>query len=197
MTSTAIYDSNFHLNDSGVILRTSLLVHDINRARGIATQISIQVPDAPERPVNDDIIAETDALLATHFTYKEFGGGYAISGVSEEGKKLSALTVPGSYEGKAVVAIEKNAFAGCENLTKLTFKSNVVQLMDGAFADCPKLGKIYILRDSAEGLGVGEALLEGAAGDVKLVLTTQEAFDSFVTDYFWSEYGAYMILEKA
>lgn len=191
------YDSNFHLNESGVILRTSLLAHDINRARGIATQIAIEIPEAPERPVNDDIIAETDALLATHFTYVEFAGGYAISGVSEEGKKLSALTVPGSYEGKAVLAIEKNAFAGCENLAKITIQGNIAQLMNGAFADCPNLKKIYILRNSAEGFGVGDALLEGAARDVKLVLTTQEAFDSFVTDYFWSEYGAYMILEKA
>ena len=189
------YDSNFHLNDSGVILRSSLLAHDINRARGIATQISIPIPEAPKRPVTEAILSETDALLASFFTYVQYGGGYAISGVSEEGKKLAALTVPGSYEGKAVLAIEKNAFAGCENLTKLTINSNIVQLMDGAFADCPKLAKIYVLRDSAEGLGVGDAVFEGAASGVKMILTTQEAFESFVTDYFWSQYGEYMILE--
>ena len=190
------YDSNFHLNDSGVILRTSLLAHDINRARGITAQISIEIPEAPERPVSEDVLAETDALLASHFTYVEYGGGYAVSGVSEEGKKLAALTIPGSYEGKAVLAIEKNAFAGCENLTKITINSNIVQLMDGAFAGAPNLAKIYVIRDSAEGLGVGDAVFEGAPADVKMVLTTQESFESFVADYFWSKYGAYMILEK-
>lgn len=190
------YDSNYHLNDSGVILRTSLLAHDVNRARGITEPITIEIPEAPERPVSDDILAETDALFASHFTYVEYGGGYAVSGVSEEGKRLAALTVPGSYEGKAVLAIEKNAFNGCENLTKITIKSNILQLMDGAFAGCQRLTKIYIVRDSAEGLGVGDALFEGAASGVKLVLTTQESFESFVADYFWSKYGAYMMLEK-
>lgn len=190
------YDSNFHLNDSGVILRTSLLAHDINRARGIPTQICIEIPEAPERPVSEEILAETDALFASHFTYVEYGGGYAISGVSEEGKKLAALTVPGSYEGKAVLAIEKNAFSGCENLTKITINKNIVQLMDGAFADCPKLAKIYVIRDSAEGLGVGDGAFEGAANGVRMVLTTQESFESFVADYFWSQYGEYMILEQ-
>lgn len=190
------YDSNFHLNDSGVVLRTSLLAHDINRARGITTQISIEIPSAPERPVSEASLAETDALLASHFTYVEYGGGYAVNGVTEEGKKLAALTLPGSYEGKAVLAIEKDAFAGCENLTKITINSNIVQLMDGAFAGAPNLAKIYVIRDSAEGLGVGDAVFEGAPSNVKMVLTTQESFESFVADYFWSKYGAYMILEK-
>ena len=189
------YDSNFHLNDSGVILRTSLLAHDINRARGIPAQLAIEIPEAPQRPVSETILAETDALLASYFTYVEYGGGYAISGVSEEGKKLTTLTVPGAYEGKAVVAIESKAFAGCENLSKITINSNIVQLMDGAFADCPHLAKIYIVRDSAEGLAVGENLFTDAAEGVKLVLTKQSAFESFVADYFWSPYGEYMILE--
>lgn len=189
------YDSNFHLNDSGVILRTSLLAHDINRVRGNSAQITIAIPEAPQRPVTETILAETDALLASYFTYVEMGGGYAISGVSEEGKKLTALTVPGSYEGKAVVAIESNAFAGCENLSKITINKNIVQLMDGAFADCPHLAKIYIAHDNAEGLAVGEELLADAADGVKLVFTTQSAFESFVADYFWSPYGEYMILE--
>ena len=190
------YDSNFHLNDSGVVLRTSLLAHDINRARGITSQISIEIPEAPERPVSEDVLAETDALLASYFTYVEYGGGYAVNGVTEEGKKLASLTLPGSYEGKAVLAIEKDAFAGCDNLTKITINSNIVQLMDGAFAGCPNLAKIYVIRDSAEGLGVGDAVFEGAASGVKMVLTTQESFESFVADYFWSKYGEYMILEK-
>jgi len=189
------YDSNFHLNDSGVILRTSLLVHDINRARGIPTQTSIQIPDAPTPPVSKKMQAETDTLLASYFTYVEYGSGYAVSGVSDAGKKLAALTIPGSYEGKAVLAVESGTFAGCENLTQITINSNIVQLMDGAFADCPKLAKIYVVRNSAEGLGVGEDVFKGAANDVKMILTSQEAFESFVSDYFWSNYGGYMVLE--
>ncbi|MBQ7321640.1 MAG: leucine-rich repeat protein [Clostridia bacterium] len=190
------YDSNFHLNDSGVVLRTSLLAHDINRTRGITQQISIEIPEAPERPISEDVAAETDALLASHFTYAEYGSGYAVTGVTEEGKKLAALTLPASADGKAVLAIEKGAFAGCENLTKITINQNIVQLMDGAFADCPNLAKIYVIRESAEGLGVGDAVFEGAPANVKLVLTTQESYESFVADYFWSKYGGYMILEK-
>jgi hypothetical protein len=190
------YDSNFHLNDSGVILRTSLLAHDINRARGVAQYISIEIPEAPERPISETMAAETDALLASYFTYVEYGNGYAVNGVTEEGKKLAALTVPGSYEGKAVLAIEKGTFEGCENLTKITVNTNIVQLMDGAFGGAPNLAKIYVKHASAEPLAVGDAVFEGAPANVKMVLTTQESFESFVADYFWSKYGAYMILEK-
>ena len=190
------YDSNFHLNDSGVILRTSLLAHDINRARGVAQYISIEIPEAPERPISETMAAETDALLASYFTYVEYGNGYAVNGVTEEGKKLAALTVPGSYEGKAVLAIEKGTFEGCENLTKITVNTNIVQLMDGAFGGAPNLAKIYVKHASAEPLAVGDAVFEGAPANVKMVLTTQESFESFVADYFWSKYGAYMVLEK-
>jgi len=190
------YDSNFHLNDSGVVLRTSLLAHDINRARGITQHIAIDIPEAPERPMTEQEIAQADALLASYFTYVEYGNGYAVNGVSEEGKKQTTLTIPGSYEGKPVLAVEKGTFAGCEALTKIVINSNIVQLMDGAFADCPNLAKIYVYRDSAEGLGVGDAVFEGAPATVKMVLTTQESFESFVADYFWSKYSGYMILEK-
>ena len=190
------YDSNFHLNDSAVILRTSLLAHDINRARGVVQYISIEIPEAPERPISETMAAETDALLASYFTYVEYGNGYAVNGVTEEGKKLAALTVPGSYEGKAVLAIEKGTFAGCENLTKITVNTNIVQLMDGAFGGAPNLAKIYVKHATAEPLAVGDAVFEGAPANVKMVLTTQESFESFVADYFWSKYGAYMILEK-
>lgn len=193
--SNYFYDSNFHLNDSGAILRTSLLAHDINRARGITTQISIQVPAAPLPPVTTSALEETDALLASYFSYAEYGNGYAVCGVSEEGKKRTALTIPSSYNGKAVLSIERGAFSGCENLIQISINSNIVQLMDGAFADCPKLAKIYVIRDNAEGLCVGEDVFEGAPSNVKMILTTQESFESFVTDYFWSQYAEYMILE--
>ena len=188
------YDSNFHLNDSGVILRTSLLAHDINRARGIPAQIAISVPEAPPRPVTEAIRTEADALLSTYFTYVEYGGGYAVSGVSEEGRKLSALTLPGTYDGKAVLAIERGAFAGCDKLLKLTLSQNTAQLMDGAFADCPNLKMVCLPHGSPEGISVGNGLMEDAAGDIKLVLGSREAFEAFVADYFWSQYGQYMEL---
>ncbi len=190
------YDSNFHLNDSGVILRTSLLAHDINRTLGVTTQIAIEIPEAPERPVSETVVGGEDPQSTALFTYVEYGNGYAINGVTEEGKKQSSLTVPASYEGKAVLAVEKGAFTGCGELVDIVIGEHITQLMDGAFADCPKLSKIYLKHQSAEGLGVGEGLFEGAPGNAKLVLTTQESFDSFVPDYFWSKYSDRMILEK-
>lgn len=190
------FDSNFHLNDSGVILRTSLLARDINRARGVSDFASIEVPEAPIRPLTEQEIAEADALLASYYTYVEYGNGYAINGVTDAGKTQSELTVPASYEGRAVLAIEKGTFTGCDALQTLIIHDNIVQLMDGAFSGAPNLKKIYVHRESAEGFGVGDAVFEGAPADVKLVLTTQESFESFVADYFWSKYGGYMILEK-
>ena len=94
------------------------------------------------------------------------------------------------------MAIEKGTFNGCDNLTKITIDTNIVQLMDGAFAGAPNLAKIYVKHATAEPLGVGDAVFEGAPANVKMVLVTQESYESFVADYFWSKYGPYMILEK-
>jgi hypothetical protein len=128
--------------------------------------------------VTEAIRTEADALLSTYFTYVEYGGGYAVSGVSEEGRKLSALTLPGTYDGKAVLAIERGAFAGCDKLLKVTLSQNTAQLMDGAFADCPNLTMVCLPHGSPEGISVGNGLMEDAAGDIKLVLGSREAFEA-------------------
>ena len=43
------YDTEFHLNDSGVILRTKQLVDDIKRALNDHSLTDITVPQAPGR----------------------------------------------------------------------------------------------------------------------------------------------------
>ena len=190
------YDSNFHLNDAGVVVRTAQLARDINRARGISTQVKIDIPDAPERPASDTTVAETDALLASYYTYAEYGTGWMITGVTDAGKALASLDLPASYEGKPVLAINTGAFEGCDKLTKLTIEKHIVQLMDGAFSGANALAKIYIHNDDADSIGVGDRLFDGAASGVKLVLTTQTSYESFIANYFWGKYGAWMTLEK-
>lgn len=190
------YDSNFHLNDAGVVLRTSLLAHDINRARGVTTQLSIDIPAAPERPVDETQVAETDALLASYFTYDAYGNGWMITGVTEAGRAMASLDLPKSYDGKAVLAINTGAFEDCDKLTKLTIDTHIVQLMDSAFSGAPNLAKIYVRHEDADALGVGDHVFDGAASNVKMVLTTQTSYESFIANYFWSKYGEWMILEK-
>ncbi|MCL2815208.1 MAG: hypothetical protein FWD23_11470, partial [Oscillospiraceae bacterium] len=44
------YDSNYHLNDSGVLIRTALLAEDIKRAQNIGVPVVIELLPPPEKP---------------------------------------------------------------------------------------------------------------------------------------------------
>ena len=47
------YDTNYHLNDSGVIAHTVNLTKDILLELGIPTRVAVEVPAAPQLPMAD------------------------------------------------------------------------------------------------------------------------------------------------
>ena len=189
------YDSNFHLNDKGVPIRSMQLAEDILRAAGYSTFIEIPIPDlytddaddkpAPEIIPADSAREETDAAI---FTTDEFGSGVIITGVTEAAEALEEIVVPTVIGGKSVLAIGENAFSPCTELAGIVIGKSVVQLYDGIFRGCSKLKSIILEADTASTVGVGENLTEGA--DQAMIYVPEKGYVSFVSDYFWSRYAS-------
>ena len=110
------YDSNFHLNDAGVILRSVKLIEDYYFATECTDAVTVEIPEAPELPSVDVRYFETDEN-EKYFTYKALTGangeifGYAVTGLTEEGKKQETLTIPLGAETYKITRIEDDAFA--------------------------------------------------------------------------------------
>ena len=112
MDERYFYDTNYHLNDVGVLYRTALLLEDMSVALGIDSKIAFDVPEAPSLPFAD-VIFEGEDVNAAYFTYERMSNGaYMITGLTELGMTMETLTVPLGYNNYKVTAIGKDALSG-------------------------------------------------------------------------------------
>jgi hypothetical protein len=185
------YDSNYHLNDSGVLIRTALLTEDIKRALDIAVPVAIELLAPPEKPVDENISG--DDVYSEYFLYEPYAGGLIIAGISDTAKNMSDLTVPRFADGKPVLAIGEKAFAGCNMLTKVVINDNIAQFYDYVFDGCERLEMIIFNAVNANAVAVGDNFLGGVKESCKIYVP-RESFGNFVADYFWSKYSGYMDL---
>ncbi|MCL1793053.1 MAG: leucine-rich repeat domain-containing protein [Oscillospiraceae bacterium] len=183
------FDSNYHLNDSGVFVRTALLAEDIKRALGVAVPVAIALPLPPEKPLEEYVSGE-DAY-SEYFLYEPYASGLIIVGVSDAGKGMGELTVPRMADGKPVLAVGERAFAGCNMLAKVTIGDNIAQFYDYAFEGCERLEMIMLNMTDASAVAVGNDFLGGARESCRIYLP-REAFGNFAVDYFWSRYSSKM-----
>lgn len=73
------------------------------------------------------------------FTYTVESGKAAITGLTEEGKKLSVLDVPAEIEGCPVTAIAPYAFSGQTGLKRVRLPESVISIGKAAFDSCHAL----------------------------------------------------------
>ena len=186
------YDSNFHLNDAGVILRTATLIQELNVALGITETLDIEIPEAPPRQNSGSSSGEGDNSYAYLFSYDVFDNGLMITGILpeklEEAKGIRNLVLPSEYDGKPVLAIAENCLSGCDELRQLTINANIVQFFNGAFGGCPSLEKIIMNHAAPGDALVGDQLFNGASESAKLYFSTEEIMHNFAADYFWGVY---------
>ena len=144
MEAGYFYDTNFHLNDAGVKVRTLNLARDIRIAEGNLSQLDVEYPKAPALPMADvryDGYDENEK----YFTFeKQANGSMKIVGLTDLGMSADTLTVPLGYDGFKVTALGKNALSGSSatNLI-ITGDTNLRNLLDGAF-DGSQISDIYI-----------------------------------------------------
>lgn len=188
------YDSNFHLNDAGVPIRSMQLVEDIKRAEGNTDAVEIVYPEIPEVPVVDIAddeeqttnFIETDAAL---FEFDDFGTGLVITGVKGDALTAETIVLPKKANGKSVLAIKDGAFSDCEKLKTLVIYSNIVQIYDGFLSGCNSIEEIYLYNTDCSAVSIGAELLSGVNSKPS-VKVPYEAFGSYVSDYFWGIYSS-------
>ncbi|MBQ8641476.1 MAG: hypothetical protein IJ480_04600 [Clostridia bacterium] len=187
MDAQYFYDTNFHLNDTGVQVRTHLLAEDILRIQGDTTPAVLFAPDAPQRPADYFSVAAADDTTG-YFLYEENGETQTLTGITDSGKEQTELTLPSSYNGKPVTTMAENALEGCENLKTVVIprETALTLIYDGAFAGAPKLERIN-MEASCTGITVADDLLKGVPAACRIYVS-RAYYGNFAGDYFWSEY---------
>ncbi len=181
------YDTNFHLNDTGVSVRTHRLAEDIRRILGDTTPTTLYLPDAPKRPADYFGAAGEDDTTG-FFLYEDNGETKTLIGITEDGKAQEELTLPVSHEGKPVTTMAEGALSGCDKLTTVVIPQNTAftLIFDGAFSGAPKLNRIQMEANCA-GITVADDLLKGTPADCRIYVS-RAYYGNFAGDYFWSEY---------
>ncbi len=196
------YDSNFHLNDAGVPIRTMQLVEDIKRAEGNTDAVEIVYPEIPEVPVIDDggegVGGETDFTEtdAAQLVFEEFGSGLIVTGVKGDALTADTIVIPKKADGKAVLAIKDGAFAKCTKLKTLVIYNNIVQIYDGFLSGCNTIEEIYLYNSDCSSVSIGAELLKGVSVKPSIKVP-YEAFGSYVSDYFWGIYSSNLTVISA
>jgi len=196
LPSAYFYDTNFHLNSRGALLRTSLLADDLLRALGITERVETVKFTAPQRPADYFDLKFEDDENAQYYLFGEIEGGLSIVGLTDAGKEQKFLKIPRGTEGKAVLSIGDNAFAGgCAEEILIGEYAVVRSISAGAFAGCDTLRRIELhLAPSA--LPVSASVLE-AMPEGCFICIPQSMYGEFATDYFWSAMMKYVkVIEK-
>lgn len=191
------FDTNFHLNDSGVTHRTVQLVRDLHLKEGRTTELSVALPPPPEparQIVDIDTTLEyTDSAL---FTYSEDAdtGDLMLTGVHGQASELSEIVVPVLHDGKYIVKIASDAFSGCSRLETITIPVGISEIYGSAFDGCSKLVNIRILEISGENLSVFRDTFSGVNSSCRIVLVNAKRAD-FISGYFWQQIGLEIVEE--
>lgn len=186
------YDSNYHLNDSGVPYNTKKLVGDVKRVLGDTSITNIEILPPSGAQETDDPDAGDDEY-AHLYEYTEQSGGYAIVSVKDEAKDESVLYLPKTYQGKTVYKIARGAFSGCA-ANRIVIGDNITVFEDGAFSGCAGLTRVdlSVKLGASDALPqVGDNLLDGANPNIKIYVPSIK-YGAMCADYFWMKYSAYL-----
>lgn len=146
MDSGWFYDSNFHLNSAGAVIRTCTLAEDILAWLGCYEEVAFDLPEMP------DSIAESYAstVETSDYDFEAVSGqngevlGYKVCGLTGTGLTKTELTVPAAYEGRPVVGFTDHALDGAAVLETLRLPASIESLPDGLFRECGSLTKLIL-----------------------------------------------------
>lgn len=177
------YDSNFHLNDSGVILNTKNIIRDIKLVLGDTSATNINVPNPPVPPTE---ITDGDNSDEDMFVYERQGRTYRITGLSEDGKQRTRLTVPVRHNGARVSGFAPTAFSGATKLEELTLQENIGIIEDNSFEGCTAFKKLILLHSAPNKIIPGEDIV--GSSDFGIYVP-QKLLHRYRVNYFWAQYA--------
>ena len=200
------YDSEFHLNDSGVPVRTAMLINDLALELGrpeCFVSLSALAGPSGYAPRQDGDFTEENPYFLLHKTEAPDGSFYyEITGLTEEGKRQTALTIPAGTDGLAISAIGTGAFRGSD-LQTLTLSRYITVIRSAAFAGADRLSRVLLPENAnpedisvPNGMNEDGLMTDGAPATLRFVVrSSDEVYEAFRSDYFWGDYVAYLMRE--
>ncbi len=183
------YDTNYHLNDTGVKLRTAHLAQDLLIAEEKFTLVNTEIPPPPLPELDVKYMGAEDEN-AKYFTYEKMeNGAYMITGLSREGMEQTSLTVPLGYDGYKVTAIGKAAFeSGNAKSLTVTEDTNLKNFLNGAF-DGSKISDIYIFYDYVDAEDKIFPCTHFCGADIHIPKAS-----GYISDYDWLTANGYRFI---
>lgn len=140
------YDSNFHLNTAGTVIRTCTLAEDVLAWLGCYQEIGYDLPPMPD-PIAVTYASTGETGYFSFDPVTDAGGsaiGYLVSGLTESGLAQTELTVPAIYEGKPVVGFTQDALSQASALEQLRLPESIESLPDNLFRSCTSLTQLIL-----------------------------------------------------
>ena len=181
------YDNNFHLNSAGMAVRSVQLVNDIKNQLGNTTKTEADLPEMPVIP-DESIEGEGNNADKNCFTYELSDGRYTVTGLTEEGRARTQLTIPYQVNGIYIDSFTAEVFAGNAVVQSVTIQNNISLLPDGAFSGCSSLREIRLEHAAPADISVGYGLFSGTSGALD-VYVPEDALSAFANNYFWGRYA--------
>ena len=156
------YDTNFHLNEAGRQLNTRCMVRDIKAVLGDSSPTTIPIPTPPPfsaAPLETGLQGDLDC-----FVMETVGASVCITGVTEQARTKTTLTIPASRDGLPVTA-----------------------LADGLFEQCPMLRTIVLPFEDPASCAPGADLLRGTQAVLQV---PAGAADRYRLSYAWAPYAS-------
>ena len=186
------FDSNFHLNDSGAILRTYQFASDVYRDILKQSKVpAFAIPEEPDYPASETIDDENDPVCE-NCTFFETDNGYLLTGLKQEYNSKD-IRLPMVYNHQYVTGISKETFKNISSLAEITVPKSYTYFENGAFDGCSSLKKIYLEQDDPSLLSVDftGGLIDSDSAHYKFYVPTQ-SYQSYLTDYNWQFYKNYL-----
>ena len=190
------FDSAFHLNNSGVPIRTYNLIEDIKRERAdtSVTMQGVELPD-PSGYKPQEFVGENNENLYFELELSENLAGqtvYTVTGLNDAGKKAVTLNIPDMVDGVAVSSIAAEAFDGAA-VRQLYLGKNISSIAGRAFAGAMSLSSVYVPFESPGRVTIpnnNDPALATEDGSAKLVFYVPESsVGAYKSDYFWGAYS--------
>ena len=171
LDSAWFYDSNFHLNSAGAILRTKLLAEDLLAAFGCTEAVPCDIPAPPESIY---VAVENTVAAVSDFVCEETeGGALIVTGLTDDGLAKTSLELPGAIDDQPVIGFTADAFSASTILEELTLPESILSIPDAAFAGCTSLKRLILLHESTP-CSITEHSFDGA--DDLRVYVPEEAY---------------------